>query len=105
MQAVAQAALFSAQQAALQAQVAAEQAMQILFASKDQMRMRLGAAPDMMSPGAAIDAAAGVGAAVDAYHQVWDVFFWDYKMLFIQCYGHTGSMCMHRSHPMLMLAS
>jgi hypothetical protein len=67
MQAVAQAAVLSAQQAAVQAQAAAEQAMQILLASKDNMRMRLGASPD----GASLnDAAAGVGAAMDAYHQV-----------------------------------
>jgi hypothetical protein len=72
MQAVAQAAVLSAQTAAVQAQAAAEQAMQILLASKDQMRMRLGAAPDMVAGagGSLVDAAAGVGAAMDAYHQV-----------------------------------
>jgi hypothetical protein len=77
MQAVAAAAVLSAQQAAVQARSAAENAMQILLASKDQMRMRLGAMPDMVSSadqaiwsdgvGAAQD---GVAVAMDNYHQV-----------------------------------
>jgi hypothetical protein len=77
MQAVAAAAVMSAQQAAVQARSAAENAMGMLLASKDQMRMRLGAVPDMVNAGGQALWSEGVGAAqdgvavaMDTYHKV-----------------------------------